>query len=72
MLTRVKLKWRGQVISQVMSNEIQRHYLERTGQLRYLKGEKKQKTLIRDEICKVCEVSRKHAIKLLHEAELIH
>jgi hypothetical protein len=35
--------------------------------LRYLKSNKRQKTLILDEFCEVCEISRKHAIKLLHE-----
>jgi hypothetical protein len=49
-----------------MSNEVKRQYLERV-RLRYLKGTKKQKTLILDEFCEVCEISRKHAIKLLGE-----
>jgi hypothetical protein len=49
-----------------MSNEVRRQYLERV-RLRYLKGTKKQKTLILDEFCKVCEISRKHAIRLLGE-----
>jgi hypothetical protein len=47
-----------------MSNEVKRQYLERV-RLRYLKGNKKQKTLILDEFCEVCEISRKHAIKLI-------
>ena len=47
-----------------MSNEVRRQYLERV-RLRYLKGKKKQKTLILDEFCEVCQISRKHAIKLL-------
>lgn len=50
----------------VMSNEVKRQYLERV-RLRYLKSNKKQKSLILDEFCQVCEISRKHAIKLLHE-----
>jgi hypothetical protein len=50
-----------------MSNEVQRQYLNRV-RLRYLKASKKQKTLILDEFCEVCKISRKHAIKLLHEA----
>lgn len=49
-----------------MSTEVRRQYLEKI-RLRYQKGSKKQKTLILDEFCKVCEISRKHAIKLLHE-----
>jgi hypothetical protein len=49
-----------------MSNEVKRQYLERV-RLRYLKGTKKQKTLILDEFCEICEISRKHAIKLLGE-----
>ena len=49
-----------------MSNEVQREYLRKT-HLRYLKASRKEKTLILDELCKVCEISRKHAIKLLHE-----
>lgn len=49
-----------------MSNEIQRQYLERV-RLRYLKGNKKQKTLILDELTKICEITRKHAIKILNE-----
>lgn len=49
-----------------MSNEVRRQYLEKI-RLRYQKGSKKQKTLILDEFCKVCEISRKHAIKLLAE-----
>jgi hypothetical protein len=50
-----------------MSNEVQRQYLERV-RLRYLKADKTHKSLILDEFCKVCDISRKHAIKLLHEA----
>jgi hypothetical protein len=49
-----------------MSNEVKRQYLEKI-RLRYLKAGKKQKTLILDEFCQVCEISRKHAIKLLAE-----
>jgi hypothetical protein len=50
-----------------MTNEVQRHYLDRV-RFRYLKADKSQKSLILDEFCKVCDISRKHAIKLLHEA----
>lgn len=49
-----------------MSNEVRRQYLEKV-RIRYLQGNKKRKTLILDEFCEVCEISRKHAIKLLHE-----
>jgi hypothetical protein len=49
-----------------MSNEVKRQYLDRV-RLRYLKASKRQKSLILDEFCEVCEISRKHAIKLLHE-----
>lgn len=49
-----------------MSNEVKRQYLNRV-RLRYLKGSKKHKTLILDEFCQVCEISRKHAIKLINE-----
>ena len=49
-----------------MSNEVKRQYLDRV-RLRYLKSNRKQKTLILDEFCEVCEISRKHAIRLLHE-----
>lgn len=49
-----------------MSNEVRRQYLERV-RLRYLKGTKKQKTLILDEFCQVCNISRKHAIRLMGE-----
>lgn len=53
-----------------MSNEVQRQYLQKI-RLRYLKSSKAQKTLILDEFCKVCEISRKHAITLLgHEIHL--
>lgn len=49
-----------------MSNEVKRQYLQKI-RLRYLKSSKAQKTLILDEFCEVCEISRKHAIKLLSE-----
>jgi hypothetical protein len=49
-----------------MSTEVRREYLERI-RLRYEKSTKRQKILILDEFCKVCELSRKHAIKLLNE-----
>lgn len=49
-----------------MSNEVKRQYLDRIRK-RYEKATKRQKTLILDEFCKVCEITRKHAIKLLNE-----
>lgn len=49
-----------------MSNEVRRQYLDKI-RLRYEKGSKRQKALILDEFCKVCELSRKHAIKILNE-----
>ena len=49
-----------------MSNEVKRQYLERI-RGRYEKSTKRQKALILDEFCKVCDLSRKHAIKLLNE-----
>lgn len=49
-----------------MSNEVKREYLQKI-RLRYLKSSKAQKTLILDEFCQVCEISRKHAIKLLSD-----
>lgn len=49
-----------------MSNEVKRQYLDRIRE-RYEKATKRQKTLILDEFCKVCELTRKHAIKLLNE-----
>lgn len=49
-----------------MSNEVKRQYLEKIRE-RYEKATKRQKTLILDEFCKVCELTRKHAIKLLNE-----
>lgn len=51
-----------------MSTEVKRQYLEKI-RLRYLKASKRQKTLILDEFCEVCEISRKHAIKLLCEVK---
>ncbi len=49
-----------------MSNEVQQQYLERV-RLRYRKGNKKQKTLILDEFTQICDITRKHAIRLLNE-----
>ena len=49
-----------------MSTEVKRQYLDRIRE-RYEKATKRQKTLILDEFCKVCELTRKHAIKLLNE-----
>lgn len=49
-----------------MSNEVKRQYLEKIRE-RYEKATKRQKALILDEFCKVCELTRKHAIKLLNE-----
>lgn len=53
-----------------MSNEVKRQYLEKV-RLRYLKGTKLQKSLILDEFCQVCEISRKHAIKMLNEEQRV-
>jgi hypothetical protein len=49
-----------------MSTELKREYL-RNIRLRYHRGSKKQRTLILDEFCKVCGLTRKHAIRLLNE-----
>ncbi len=49
-----------------MSNELKRQYLERV-RSRYFKSNRKQKTLIIDEFCQVCDITRKHAIRLLNE-----
>ncbi len=48
-----------------MSNEIKRILLQKL-KLRYLKGSRKQKSLILDEFCLTTELSRKHAIRLLN------
>lgn len=48
-----------------MSNEIKRILLQKL-KVRYLKGSRKQKTLILDEFCATTELSRKHAIRLLN------
>lgn len=48
-----------------MSNEIKRILLKKL-KIRYLKGSRKQKTLILDEFCATTELSRKHAIRLLN------
>lgn len=49
-----------------MTTELKRHYLKRV-RLRYHRGSKVQKSMILDEFCEVCEISRKHAIKVLNE-----
>lgn len=49
-----------------MSSEVKRQYLERIRE-RYKKASKRQKTLILDEFCKVCNLTRKHAITLINE-----
>lgn len=36
-------------------------------EVRYLKGNRRQKTLILDEFCATTELSRKHAIRLLND-----
>lgn len=43
---------------------VKREYLEKI-RLRYLKSSRRQKSLILDEFCKICDYDRKHAIKLL-------
>ena len=48
-----------------MSNEVKRILLQKL-KLRYLKGSRKQKTLILDEFCATTELSRKHSIRLLN------
>ncbi len=49
-----------------MITELKRQYLKRV-RLRYHRGSKNEKSLILDEFCEVCGISRKHAIKLLAE-----
>lgn len=48
-----------------MSNEVKRILLQKL-KLRYLKGSRRQKSLILDEFCATTELSRKHAIRLLN------
>lgn len=48
-----------------MSNEVKRILLQKL-KLRYLKGSRKQKSLILDEFCATTELTRKHAIRLLN------
>lgn len=48
-----------------MPNEVKRILLHKL-RLRYMKGSRKQKTLILDEFCLTTELSRKHAIRLLN------
>lgn len=49
-----------------MSTGLKREYL-RNIRMRYHRGSKKQRTLILDEFCEVCKITRKHAIRLLNE-----
>lgn len=49
-----------------MTTELKRHYLKNV-RLRYHRGSKVQKTMILDEFCKVCGITRKHAIRLLSD-----
>lgn len=49
-----------------MSTELKREYLKNI-RLRYHRALKKQRTLILDEFCEVCKLTRKHAIRLLNE-----
>lgn len=49
-----------------MTTELKQHYLKRV-RLRYHSGSKRQKSLILDEFCEVCNISRKHAIRLMNE-----
>jgi hypothetical protein len=49
-----------------MSTELRREYLKNI-RLRYHQGSRKQRTLILDEYCKVCGITRKHAIRLLND-----
>lgn len=49
-----------------MTTELRRQYLKNI-RLRYHQGRKSQKSLILDEYCKVCGLTRKHAIKLLND-----
>lgn len=48
-----------------MPIEVKRTILEKI-RLRYLKANKRQKSLILDEFCQTCDLSRKHAIRLLN------
>ena len=48
-----------------MSTELKQHYLKRIRK-RYINASKKQKSLILDEFCEVCEITRNHAIKLIN------
>jgi hypothetical protein len=50
-----------------MTNELKRAYVVQV-YWRYRKSNRTEKTLILDEFCKVFELTRKHAIKLLNEA----
>ncbi len=49
-----------------MSTGLKREYL-RNILLRYHKSSKKHRSLILDEFCEVCKLTRKHAIRLLNE-----
>lgn len=48
-----------------MPNEVKRILLQKL-RVRYQKGSRKQKSLILDEFCATCDLSRKHAIRLLN------
>ena len=49
-----------------MSTGLKREYLKNIRQ-RYHRSSKNQRTLILDEFCEVCNLTRKHAIRLLNE-----
>jgi len=49
-----------------MTTGLKREYL-RNIRLRYHRGSKKQRSLILDEFCEVCKITRKHAIRLLND-----
>ncbi len=49
-----------------MSTGLKREYLKNI-RLRYHRGTKKQRSLILDEFCEVCKITRKHAIRLLND-----
>lgn len=49
-----------------MTTELKRQYLKRV-RLRYHRSSKSRKSIILDEFCEVCDISRKHAIKLMND-----
>ena len=53
-----------------MSTGLKREYLRNIRQ-RYHRGSKKQRSLILDEFCEVCKITRKHAIRLLNEDMIV-